>query len=429
MSQTSGQTELDGDTLGASFSVMAKPVGSTCNLRCPYCYYLSTPRLGPARMADNTLEAFISQYIAASPGPYVSFVWHGGEPSLAGIDFFRRVVELQRQYTPAGYTCLNNLQTNGSLLDDQWCQFLADNHFDVGLSIDGTRALHDAQRPTAQGQGSYSEAAGAIARLQAHGIQPDLLCTVTADTARDAVGVYNGLRVFETGWVEFIPIIRWAEDGQLTPDSVPARAYGEFLCRIFDEWASQDLGRLNVQLFAETMRVLAGGAAGLCWMAPTCGRALVVEADGGVYSCDHYVRPDFRLGELAEDGLARLADSPRQIAFGQAKRARLARQCQACPWLELCNGGCPKDRQPDGQNVLCAGGDGLRRFFAHAVPVLKRIIEGVRADEPPALIMASLRAGALSVWQSVGRNDPCPCGSGRKAKQCCWGMLVIPPAD
>ena len=368
-------------------------------------------------MTDETLVAFIRQYIAAGPGPQASFVWHGGEPTLAGLDFYRRAVELQRKYLPDGWTCWNNLQTNGVLLDDEWCAFLAENHFDVGLSIDGTRWLHDQHRLDAHGGGSYAAAADAVRRLQSHGVQPDLLCTVTSEIAAEPLAVYRTLRDFGTGWMQFIPIVRLDPSGELTDDSVGADEYGDFLCAIFDEWTLHDLGRNDVQLFAETARTLVGGEPGLCWLAPTCGRALVVEADGGVYSCDHYVTPAHRLGDLASGDLRELADSPAQFRFGDDKRAGLSARCRACAWLRFCNGGCPKDRGPGGENRLCAG---LARFFAHATPVLDQLGRLARSGRDPSAIMAELRARALAAWTGVGRNDPCPCGSGRKAKQCCW---------
>ena len=399
---------------------MAKPVGSTCNLRCTYCYYLATPTSTP-RMSDAVLETFISGYIAANTSlpaatdeAGINFVWHGGEPTLAGLDFYRRVVELQRRYLPAGWAAWNNLQTNGVLLDDEWCRFLADNQFDIGLSIDGTEWIHDTYRPDPRGHGSYEAAAGAIKRLQAHGIQPDLLCTVTSTTAKYPLEVYRSLRSFGTGWVEFIPIV--VRDGAgVTPESVTGEAYGRFLVDIFDEWLLHDLGTTAVQLFAETTNTLAGGAPGLCWLAPTCGRALVVEADGGVYSCDHYVRPEHRLGDVAD--LGDLANSPDQHAFGESK-ANLPGQCRDCPWLALCNGGCPKDRFAEpGLNVLC---DGLTAFFAHSVPELRAVATMANAGKAPPAIMEALRAARLEKWRGVGRNDPCPCASGLKAKQCCW---------
>jgi len=398
------------------FSVMVKPVGSLCNLRCTYCYYLPKPRLGPPRMTDATLEALIAGQIHASPGPEVSFVWHGGEPTLAGLDFYRRVVELQRAHLPAGWQCWNSLQTNGVLLDDAWADFLAQERFDVGLSIDGTSWIHDQYRPDPGGRGSYQAGVAAAGRLMARGLRPDLLCTVTSTTAAEPAAVYRNLRGFGTGWVQFIPIVEHDAAGALTPESVTGPAYGDFLCAVFDEWVRHDLGATDVQLFAETARVVSGGQPGLCWMAPTCGRALVIESDGGVYSCDHFVNPEHRLGDTA-DGLGALVDSDVQRAFGDNKRASVAERCVSCPWLRFCNGGCPKDRDADGLNVLCAG---LERFFAHAVPVLEQVAGWARRGEATSSIMERLRQQAAAAWQGVGRNDPCPCGSGRKAKDCCW---------
>ena len=275
------------------FAVMAKAIGPACNLECSYCYYLETVSLysRPHRfkMSDALLETYVRQYIEAAPGPVVSFVWHGGEPTLAGLDFYRRAVELQRQYLPQGWTCWNNLQTNGTLLDDEWCSFLADAHFDVGVSIDGTRWLHDAYRKDRRGRGTYQVVVAAVRRLQAHGIQPDLLCTVTSGVAEEPLSVYRALRNLNTGWLQFIPIVVRGPDGQVTPESVTAEAYGSFLSTVFDEWVNHDLGKLDVQFFAEMSLVWSGGTANVCWMAPTCGRVLILEHDGGVYSCDHFV--------------------------------------------------------------------------------------------------------------------------------------------
>ncbi|MDR0287849.1 MAG: radical SAM protein, partial [Clostridiales bacterium] len=299
------------------FSVMAKPVGSRCNLECEYCYYLKTAyperNILPAHMSYEVLEKFICQYIEASQGPEVGFVWHGGEPTLAGIDFYRHAVELQKQFLPGGWSCYNSLQTNGLLLDVEWCSFLAEACFYVGLSIDGTQAVHDLYRKDAAGNGSYADALNAVRRLQEHGIQPDLLCTVTSAAAKEPLSVYRALRELDTGWIQFIPIIRRDSSGNVTPDSVTGEDYGNFLCTVVDEWAYNDLGRLDVQLFAETDRIWAGGGAGLCWMAPVCGRALIVEVDGSVYSCDHYVFPEYRIGDIHSSNLGELVDSKVQL--------------------------------------------------------------------------------------------------------------------
>ena len=383
------------------FVVMAKPVGSRCNLACDYCYYSGIENSARTTGSDSLycmtgelLELFIRQYIEASEGPEVHIVWHGGEPALAGLDFYRRAVELEKRYLPEGWFCRNNLQTNGVLLDEKWCGFIAEERFDVGLSIDGAAWLHDQHRKDHGGKGSYKNAAAAIRCLQAHGVQPDLLCTVTSSAAGNPLEVYRALREFDTGWIQFIPIVRRDGEGRLTKDSVTANGYGDFLSVIFDEWALNDIGRLDVQLFAEAARVWSGGAAGLCWMAPTCGRAVIVEMDGGVYSCDHYVYPKYRIGDIKTSHLRDLVDLPVQAAFGDKKRENLSRQCLDCPWLSVCNGGCPKDRfvmdEGGGHNLnhLCAG---LRQFFSHAHPIAMRILGLARRGFPPAAIMAELR--------------------------------------
>ena len=409
------------------FVVMVKPVGSLCNLRCSFCYYLKT-NSGQSRMSDATLERFIQQYIKASPGPIISFTWHGGEPSLAGLDFYKRAVELQKHYTPEGWKCWNNIQTNGILLDDEWCAFLAEERFDIGLSIDGTSWIHDKYRKDQKGGNSYEYALSAVRRLQTYGIQPDLLCTVTSDTAKRPLDVYKALRALNTGWIQFIPIIR-RQSGEstihdkITKDSVSGRMYGDFLCAVFDEWILHDLGRLDVQFFAETMRVWSGGNAGLCTMTPTCGRALIVEQDGSVYSCDHFVTSEHRIGDINTTHLGILADSTSQIRFGNNKHDMLPAQCLSCQWLNLCNGGCPKDRfiqTEDGEqglNHLC---EGFQQFFSYIQPVMNLVTSLTKLGHRPQAIMNNLRDRLSALWKGVGRNDPCPCKSGRKAKHCCW---------
>lgn len=409
------------------FVVMAKPVGPLCNLECRYCYYLETEHfyegLHQYHMADSMLETYIRQYIQSSPGPVVAFTWHGGEPTLVGLDFYRQAVKLQQKYLPEGWSCWNNLQTNGMVLDDEWCAFLADARFDVGLSIDGTPWLHDENRKDHSGRGTYDRAVAAVRCLQKHGIQPDLLCTVTAAIAQEPLAVYRALRDLNTGWIQFIPIVRQTGDGEITADSVSGEEYGNFLCTIFDEWIRYDLGRVDIQLFAETALVGAGGTASLCWMAPSCGRVLVVEHDGAVYSCDHFVTPDHRLGDITLSSLSALVDLPEQHSFGSNKQNGLPSRCLTCPWLQLCNGGCPKDRfaltesGEQGLNHLC---EGLRKFFAHSEQPLGQIMQLRKRGLAPDAIMAELRAKSQARWRGIGRNDPCPCGSGRKAKSCCW---------
>ena len=300
---------------------------------------------------------------------------------------------------------------------------MASEQFDVGISLDGTQPLHDAQRKTPGGNGTYQSAADAVKRLKNYGIKPDLLCTVTSKTAEKPLEVYRALRDFDTGWIQFIPIVQRSPGGKPVFESVSGEAYGRFLCDIFDEWVISDLGRTEVQLFAETLRILAGGSAGLCWMAPVCGRALVVEQDGRVYSCDHYVDLEYRLGSIKDTHLKELVNLPRQLIFGKNKRENLPKRCLDCAWLAFCGGGCPKDRfaaPESGElpiNHLCAG---LKRFFEYTRPVMEFILILQKNRFTPEAIMQELRKQLKEIWKNIGRNDPCPCGSGQKAKQCCW---------
>lgn len=380
------------------FVVMAKPVGSRCNMRCRYCYYLDKGQYSShakqSRMSYDLLERLIRQTIESNPGPVVSFTWHGGEPTLAGMDFYRRALELERKYLPRGWSVWNNLQTNGLMLNASWCRFLRDNRFDVGLSLDGSQLIHDQNRRDLGGQGTWSRVIQAAARLRDAGIRPDVLCTVNAASEQAPLEVYQALRSTGSGWIQFIPIVVRQPDGSLAPESVTPEGYGQFLCTVFDQWLHYDLGALDVQLFAETARIWAGGQASLCWMAPTCGRVLIVEEDGSVYSCDHFVDSAHRLGNLASARLEAMANSQSQFEFGQRKHAALTAQCRACPWLRCCGGGCPKDRfarsddGEEGQYYLCRG---LRMFFEHAHTPMMQVMQWSREGLRPTEIMQRLQ--------------------------------------
>ncbi len=377
----------------ADFVVMAKPAGSLCNMRCSYCYYLHADNgSAPMHMDDEVLEKYIRSYIEAEDGDVISITWHGGEPTLAGLDFYRKAVALEKKYLPAGKQCWNNLQTNGLALNEEWCVFLRDNHFDVGVSIDGTKFVHDLYRHDAAGSGTYDRVKNNILLLKKYGIRPDLLCTVTSDTADSARAVYQALRSFDTGWIQFIPIVRRGADG-VTADSVTPEAYGRFLKTVFKEWASHDMGRVNVQLFSETSLVLAGGRPTVCWLAETCGNVLIVERDGGVYSCDHFVDRNHLLGNIMTDDLNSLVTCERQVSFGQSKKTSLCRECRECPYLRMCGGGCQKDRfgiSEDGEAgryYLC---EGLKQFWSYAVPILEKAMAMSKEGIKPSAIMKKL---------------------------------------
>ena len=375
------------------FSLMVKPAGSACSMRCQYCYYIDNPESGSRFMSEEILEQTIRSYAAAASYPVLSYVWHGGEPTLRGIEFYKKAVELQRKYLPEGFECWNSLQTNGLALNDEWCQFLSLNHFDVGISIDGTRAIHDTYRHDAAGNPTYERIRNNITLLQKYGIQPDLLCTVTEDTARDAYQVYNSLKRLRTGWVQFIPIVNHDEDGNISAESVRPDSYGKFLTELFRLWLTKDFMTNDVQMFAELLNVHNGARATLCWLGETCGQALVIESDGGIYSCDHFVSHSHLLGNVTDTPLDQAVMSEKQSVFGNAKRDELPEKCRTCPYLHLCHGGCPKDRfLPGRENYLC---EGLYAFFAYSTPVYQRLLELLKQKVPKERAIKILRREKL----------------------------------
>ncbi|MCL4181939.1 MAG: anaerobic sulfatase maturase [Burkholderiaceae bacterium] len=391
---------------------MAKPVGPRCNLRCRYCFYLEKEALfaprAPRRMSDATLEAFVRRYIESQPGGHVSFAWQGGEPTLLGVEYFRKAVALQRRYAE-GRTIENALQTNGTLLDDEWGAFLADNGFLVGISLDGPRALHDRNRIDPHRRGSWAAAMRGLAVLRRHKVAFNTLTCVSRANVGEPLAVYRFLLEAGSRFLQFIPVVeRVPGDAERerglslgTPDAAPpdaARAtewsvqgadWGAFLIRIFDRWIRRDAGEVQVQQFEDALGRWLGLPGGVCVHSETCGRALAIEHDGSVYACDHYVYPEYRLGNVRDEALAAMVDGPRQVAFGLAKRDSLPGHCRRCPVRFACHGGCPKHRfrtTPDGEpglNHLC---DGYRAFFTHVDPYMRTMADLYRSGRSPALI-------------------------------------------
>ncbi len=383
-----------------NFAIIAKPVGSRCNMRCRYCYYLDKGKFSShkkqSKMNMTVLEELIRQTINANPGPVVSFTWHGGEPTMAGIDFYKKVVEYEKKYLPENRQAWNSLQTNGLLINNEWAKFLRDNNFDVGLSIDGDELTHDKNRLDKAGKPTYKKVKNAAQVLLKNGIEADLLCTVTADSEKSPLEVYRALKELNTGWIQFIPVIVLNEDGSVNEISATPEGYGKFLCEIFDEWVHNDLGKTDVQLFAEVSKIKAGGNAALCYMAPTCGQVLIAEEDGGIYSCDHFVDDEHRLGMLPDDDLNELVGSDFQKNFGNEKTDSLTKECRRCEYLRYCYGGCLKDRfsvsedGEKGQYYLCRS---LKIFFEHADKILDKVIDLSRNGNSPAKIMEILKSG------------------------------------
>ena len=463
------------------FHIMAKPTGAICNLDCKYCFFLSKEALypgSPFRMADDVMEAYVKQVIESQRSPEVTLAWQGGEPTLMGLDFFRDVLEITKKYARPGVKINHTIQTNGTKLNDDWCQFFHENEFLVGLSLDGPREMHDAYRVDKRGLGTYDQVMAAARLLQKHNVEFNILCTVHAANGDHPLEVYHFFRdVVGTNFIQFIPIIEratpellpianvgWGDygdmiddstldpslsiqilesptsemlvgksskrplyttDGSLVTDrSVTAEQWGNFLSTIFDEWVLNDVGKVFLQLFDSALGSWLGRGASICIHLETCGNALALEHNGDLYSCDHFVEPDYYLGNIKEDHMITLVASEKQRKFGSDKRDSLPQYCIECPVRFACHGGCPRNRfieTPDGEpglNYLCAG---YKNFFTHVDRPMRMMAtllkQGRYADEVMG-ILAQENAAQPAATAKVGRNDPCPCGSGKKYKQC-----------
>ncbi len=373
------------------FQVFVKPAGAACNLACRYCYYLDKSQLGPesrpASIPDELLEDYIAQHIDASPDEIIRFSWHGGEPTILGVDFFSRVVDIERRHPPAGRTIANGIQTNGTLLNDEWGRFLAAEGFAVGLSVDGPQEIHDLYRGRRDGSSSFEETTRGLEILRRHGVPFDILCVVGAHNVRRPAEVYGFFKDIGASYVSFLPLVepRPGEPGGVSPQSVPAEAWGDFLCAVFDEWLAGDIGRVKVQVIEEAARTAFGQEHSLCIFRPVCGDIPVLERNGDLFSCDHFVDAGHRLGNIRETPLAALIESPALRAFGLAKLEKLPRVCRECDVLGMCNGECPKNRflpAPDGEpgwNYLCAG---YQKFFRRVQPFVAEVAAEWRRQNP-----------------------------------------------
>ncbi len=385
--------------------VMAKPVGASCNLDCKYCYYLDKKLLYNDKrqlMTEQTLELFIKQYIAAQTTPYMQFVWHGGEATIRPLDFYRKAIELQRKYG-AGMQIDNCLQTNGTLLTDEWCRFLHDNNWLVGVSIDGPEEFHNEYRRDRAGKPTFRNTMRGIALLNKHKVEWNAMAVVNDYNADYPEDFYDFFKSIDCRYIQFTPIVERrtycgalasASDdpqaAQVTEMSVTPQQWGDFLCAVFDRWVRHDVGRVFVQLFDATLANRMGVQPGVCTMAATCGHASAVEWNGDLYSCDHFVFPQYRLGNIYNSTIIEMMNSERQLRFGEAKRLLLAAECRNCEFLNLCNGECPKNRfvlSSDGshnRNYLC---EGYRKFFEYTKPYFDFMAAELEAGRAPANVM------------------------------------------
>ena len=378
------QVGASGATVGLPFArplyALVKPAGARCNLACRYCYYLASDAAsaGSGLMQPDLLALFTRQYLEVQTQREVLFTWHGGEPTLLPVSFFEQALALQHRYA-GWHVCDNALQTNGTLLTDDYCRFLHDNHFLVGLSLDGPQEMHDAYRLSAGGKPSWARVMQAVELLERHGVEWNAMAVVTDLTVRQPLLFYDFFRRLGVRYLQFTPNAEFGLGNGL-PGSIHAEEWGLFLCALFDAWYSRDVGQIFIQLFESTLANYVGQPCGLCSMSPTCGDSLVVEANGDVYSCDHFAYGPYLLGNLRSRGLLSMVESPQYAAFRRLK-TQLAPKCQSCPWLRLCWGECPRTRQPhaDGVSSLCAG---YRRFFQHVEPALRQLASEF-APTPP----------------------------------------------
>jgi uncharacterized protein len=411
------------------FHIMAKPHGPICNLDCTYCYYLEKEKLYPKdgrdfRMRDDVLEAYIRQYIQAQPNEHVSFAWQGGEPTLLGIPFFERVLELQRRYGN-GRKIDNAFQTNGTLLDDCWGEFLARNRFLIGLSVDGPEEIHDTYRVDKGGKPTFARVMRGLGVLKKHGVEFNTLTVINRKNSHHALYVYRFLKQIGSRYLQFIPVVEQVAEqpepnglvlikpfarqkASVSDWSVDPLQFGKFLTSIFDEWVRHDVGRVFVQIFDVALESWSNVPQSLCVFAPKCGQAMALEHNGDLYSCDHFVYPENRLGNIFDTAMSSLVTSQQQMRFGNAKQTALPTDCRQCDVRFACNGECPKHRFTTtasgeyGLNYLCAG---YKHFFHHIDPYMRFMADQLKQGRPPARVME---------WVRLFNPQPPPQPSGRR---------------
>jgi len=405
-----------------TFSLLIKPASADCNLRCPYCFYLKRGGLyretARHRMSERVLERMVSTYLKTEQPQHV-FCWQGGEPTLMGLDFFRRAVELEAGYGKPGSSVANSLQTNGVLIDDEFASFLSKYNFLVGVSLDGPQEIHDRFRVSANGSGSHAQVLKALKRLKRHRVEFNILTLVTSANVTRAKEVYHYLCDMGLLYHQYIPCVEFDGRNNLLPFAVTARQWGDFLCEIFDEWIAPALPKVSVRLFDSILAFLLNGDKTICRMQDDCRRYFVVEYNGDVYPCDFFVDEDKKIGNVMTDAWQELLKSPQYLAFGRLK-PRWNQACSECEYLSLCAGDCLKHRlyennNPKNLSWLC---EGWKRFYRHSLPGFKKLAGEIQRENQRRRIAERVKLNPPP-GKKIGRNDPCPCGSGKKYKRCC----------
>ena len=418
------------------FHILTKPAGPLCNLDCEYCFYLDKMDLFPGKkktyMNEETLEEYTKQYINHQPPgtPEVNFAWQGGEPTLMGVDFFRKAMEFQEKYKRPGMEITNALQTNGTFLDDEWGKFLKEHNYLVGISIDGPEKIHDKFRFDKGGKGSFPQVMRGLEILKKYEVEYNTLTVVQSDNGKHPAQVYDFLKSIGSTFFQFIPIVEPQDDGGVSYRTVKPEQWGHFLNGILDRWLkADDVGKIFVQHFDMMLSMVVGQPATICVHSKTCGRNVAMEHNGDVFSCDHYVFKQYELGNIHEKTMQEMMDSDFQAGFGTDKYDTLPDLCRECDYLKFCYGGCPAHRiknTPSGQpnlNHLC---EGYMLFYKHSLPYFQAMGMALRSGKLAAdwkEFMPSEKpkkpVPAMAGDSSVSRNSPCPCGSGKKYKRCC----------
>ncbi len=364
------------------FQIFVKPAGAECNLSCSYCYYLIKKDLyhpnAPILMSDEILETYIKQHIEATTDDIINFSWHGGEPLLAGIEFFRKIVEYQRKFKPAEKSISNGIQTNGTLMNDEWCSFLAAKNFTVGISIDGPAEMHNTYRRSRGNSDTFANVIRGYRLMQSYGIVPEVLCVINSQNVKHPAVLYNFFKQLGVKYLSFLPLVekQSGSPSGVSMSTVPSEEFGIFLSTIFEEWVEKDIGSIKIQIFEEAARKAFNQDHTLCIFKENCGGVPVIERTGDFYSCDHYVDPDHLIGNILNGSLSVFLDSKKQQDFGRAKSLLLPRYCIDCEVISMCNGECPKNRfinSPEGEpglNYLCSG---YKIFFNHCQPFVDAI--------------------------------------------------------
>ena len=397
------------------FSLLIKPAGADCNLRCDYCFYLDhlkQQRQNP-RMKDDLLEKLISSYMQTNQNNVYNFGWQGGEPTLMGLNFFQRVIELQKKYGQEGVIVQNGLQTNGTLLTDELAKFFSKYKFLLGVSLDGPDYLHNEYRKTIGGKNTHNSVMKGINRLKKNHVEFNILSLVNNLTIHHAKELYEYFKHEELFHQQYIPCVEFNANNQLNSFSITGDQWGTFLCEIFDEWIKEDVKKVSIRLFDSIIQHFMQGTYTSCHMMDNCCQYFVIEHDGNIYPCDFFVRNDLLLGNIKKVNWEKIVNSPSYQKFG-AEKSRWSVTCSSCPYLSLCHGDCQKNRPAGLDNskalsILCRG---WRKFYTHALPRFKKILKEL-SDSQNLELFKPIRL------KKIGRNEPCPCGSGRKYKNCC----------